>query len=294
MVLMRPAIALPLLVLVLAALPACPRDDHGEASAPTKASPDEKESDAVALVREALPRFRDADRTPRESDPPALDAARDRIARQDYAGARPILERILDAHPGHGRATFWLAFTHHKEKRYSEARPFLERALRIGPTFEKASGVFYIYGWCLWYLGEPDGAKAAFEATLALDPDERDAWFGLGLVAVDAADADEAERCFAKSIALAEAELAKSDDDPREAAQVRRDVAKAEAGLGDVALLREDYEEARRRFEACVRQLPSAYEAWFKLHRVCARLGDTVAAEQALRMHHEAKRRMGR
>ncbi len=293
MIRMRLPSALPLAPLAAVTLLACPRDaaDEGPRAATSAAA---RREDPVAIVEAALPRYRDPASTPPQADPPEIETARTLIARREYEAARPVLRAILEERPEHGRATFWLAFTHHKEKRYSEARPTFERALAIGPTFEKAEAAFYMYGWCLWYTGEPAGAKAAFEATLELDPGERDAWFGLGLVAVDAADADEAERCFSRSIALAEAELARSEDDPRTAAQLKRDMAKAEAGLGDVALLRGDYDEARRRFEACVGQLPTAYEAWFKLHRVCARLGDTVAAEQALRMHREAKRRLGR
>lgn len=289
---MRLLPALSLLSLIPAVLLACPRT--GDDTPPTSTRTGDEALDGAARVAAALPRFLEPETTRQETDPPAMDRAMPLVMQQQYTEARAILERIVADDPGHGRATFLLGFTHHKEKRYSEARPYLERALEIGPTYDEATAVFYIYAWCLWYLGEPDGAKAAFEAMLGLKPDERDAWFGLGLIAVDAADADEGERCFEKSIALSQAYLAARPDDPRAAAQIRRDIAKAEAGLGDVAMLRGDYEAARRRFESCVQQLPTAYEAWFRLHRVCARLGDTIAAEQALRMHNEAKRRLGR
>jgi len=268
---------------------ACHRGAAESDSPPAAAEPDARQH-----VENALPAFRNPTGVTTQPDPAALDEAISHVARGQYAAARPHLESILDADAGHGRATFLLAYTHHKEKRYARARPLFERALEIGPTFEKAFGIFYMYAWCLWYLGEPDGAAAAFEAALEFKPDERDAWFGLGLVALEENEIDEAERRFAKAIEIGEQLAAASPDDTRLAAQLKRDRAKAEAGLGDVELRRENYEAARARFETCVSLHPTAYEAWFKLHRIHSRLGDSSKAELALRMHAQAKRALGR
>jgi len=272
-----------LLALILApVLLACPSD---EAPPPVTVH----EVSAAGRVAAALPRFRDeAER--RDAQDPRVDEALQLLSRRDWARARAAIEPIAADRPRDARAAFLVGYTHHKEKRYAQARPWIERALELGPGFDRAQAVFYVYGWCLWYLGEVAGAKAAFEAYLEFEPEERDAYFGLGLVAVQAGELDEAEHLLGRSIELVERLAAERGTN----AQLAQDLAKALNALADVDLAREDLAAARQHLLRAVGVWRDGYEAWFKLSRVLTQLGEEEAAAEALRHHDEARERLGR
>ncbi|MCB9914872.1 MAG: tetratricopeptide repeat protein [Planctomycetes bacterium] len=279
---MLPRLALTLLLLVAPALAAC------DARTPQPAPAAHATPSPAERVAAALPRFRDEAR--RDAQDPRMDAALKLVGARDWAAARAQLEAIAADRPQDARAAFLVGYTHHKEKRYAQARPWLERALELGPGFDRARSVFYVYGWCLWYLGEVDGARAAFEAYLELDPEERDAWFGLGLTAIQQGRLDDAARDLQRSVELVEALAAQRGVD----AQLAQDLAKAENALADVALARDDLAGARQHLTRAVGAWRDGYEAWFKLSRVLTRLGDDEAAAEALRQHDLARERLGR
>lgn len=261
-----------LAALALAALPACPRSIP-PANPPTV--------DRGAAVAAALRRFQGPRSLP-EPQIPATEAAGRLLAGQRYDEAAAALEPIARQYPGHGRTRLLLALSHHKAKRYAVAREHFDKLLDIGPTFERAEMAFYYYGWCLYYLGEPNPARAAFEAYLTFADDDYDAVFGLGLCALEGSDLDGASTHFQRSLDLLDALIAA---DPREAQKRVANVAKAHAGLGDVALSRGDLPRAREQFETCVRIYPRAYETWFKLFRLYTRIGEPTLAEAARQQH---------
>ncbi|MCH8212195.1 MAG: tetratricopeptide repeat protein, partial [Planctomycetes bacterium] len=188
-----------------------------------------------------------------------LDLARDRVT--DY----------LQQNPQTGQAQFLLGLTYHREKRYALARPHFAKATEFSPRFHPT---YHFYGWCLYYLGETEQARTAFQEHLRLAPTEGDSHFALGLLAMEADQLDEAERRFRKAIEL-------QADNPRR----RRDVAKAHARLGDLYIRRERLELAKGHLLDATNLWPQHYAAYYKLHLVLNRLGEPEAADEAFQQY---------
>ncbi len=215
-----------------------------------------------------------------------LDNALRMIVGGDLEGARTLAASVLAERPSSARASFLVGLAYHKQKNYGAAEPLFDRALELGPTFEPFAPVVYFRGWCRYYLGELDGARADFEAHLALVPNDADSRFGLGVIALDEGRLDDAERELGRALELSSALLAGGDESRRP------DVSKAHARLADVHLLRDDLEGARRELEAAVELYPAHYNAWYKLHQVRLRLGDGPGAAEALSRHDFWKARV--
>ncbi|MBM3985300.1 MAG: tetratricopeptide repeat protein, partial [Planctomycetes bacterium] len=148
---------------------------------------------AVARIDAALPRFRTPQAVPEPQHPRVTDAVQ-ALAAGDLAGARAILLPVVAARPGDAWPRFLLALTHHKEKRYAEARPLLEAVIDGPCSHPGLVSAFYFEGWCLQNLGELDGARAAFAAAVELEPGNADARFGLGLVQHERREHEEARK----------------------------------------------------------------------------------------------------
>ncbi|MCP3914063.1 MAG: tetratricopeptide repeat protein [bacterium] len=261
--------------------------DAERASAPTPV-----EQTAADLVQDARARFRDPPAAAQGTAAEGTQRAEQLVSAGSYEAALAVLEGVQRAQPGAGRARFLLAYCHHKQKRYAQARPHFEAVLAKGPTFDRAHVVFYLYGWCLWYLGEVDGARAAMEAMLEFDPTERDARYALGLIALEQGRAEDAERELRASLVLIEELRAGASESTLR--QLKRDEAKAHARLAELALLANDLDAAKAGLERSLNLNPANYEAWFKLSRVHTRLGDDARAAQALELHRQWKERAGR
>ena len=112
-------------------------------------------------------------------------------------------------------------------------------------------------------------------------PAEGDSHFALGLIDLDGDRLDAAERRFREAIRL-------QSGNPRR----RADVAKAHARLGDVYVRRNDLELAKAELIEATRLYRDHYTAHFKLYRVLTRLGETAAADAALRDYRAVKQRV--
>jgi tetratricopeptide (TPR) repeat protein len=231
--------------------------------------------DAAARIRAALPRFRAA--TPPGRSAPALADARALLQAGRREDARAALEAELPRDPT-GEAAFLLGWLHLDAQRYALALPLFERALERGPVFPKARRIFYLYARCLQETGDLAGGRAGYEADDLLFPTEPDAAYRLALLDFEEGD-------LASCEARARASL--------ERFERPRDVAKAYALLADVLLVRDELGEARGALERCVELFPH-YEAYYKLSRACARLGDEEAAERYLAEHRLWRARAGR
>jgi Tfp pilus assembly protein PilF len=207
--------------------------------------------------------------------PPPLGPELTALARAIGAGqteaARQQLEAYLRRHPDDGRAAFLIGLSYHREKRYAQARPYFEQAIKLSPEYHPT---YHFLGWCLYYLGDTAGAHDAFETHLVWLPSEGDSHFGLGLCDLDEDRLDDAEAEFRRAIEL-------QAGDPRS----QKDVSKAHARLADVYLRRDDPVTARAELETATRLWPQHYTAFYKLSRVLNRLGETEAAEEAYRQY---------
>lgn len=187
------------------------------------------------------------------------------------ASARERVTAYLQQNPESGQGEFLLGLTYHREKRYALARPHFAKATQLSPHFHPT---YHFYGWCLYYLGESDAARSAFQEHVRLAPTEGDSQFALGLLAMEDDQLEEAERRFHKAIEL-------QADNPRR----RRDVAKAHARLGDLYIRQERLDAAKAQLETATSLWPKHYAAYYKLHLVLNRLGEPEAAQRAFQQY---------
>jgi tetratricopeptide (TPR) repeat protein len=218
-------------------------------------------------------------------DPRLLDAFR-AIKGGRYEEARRMADAYGSAGAEHpGQAAFIRGLSYHEQQLYESARPQFARAIELEPEF---STTYFFAGFTLFNLGCLDEARAALETYLARSPDEAEAVFGLGLVALEQDRVDDAEQSFQRAIAIAEAKPRPG----KKAADLDEDIARYQARLGDAYLRRDDLKSARAAFERSVELWPSHGEPWHKLARVLQRLGDTAGAERAqARSDEELERR---
>jgi tetratricopeptide (TPR) repeat protein len=205
-----------------------------------------------------------------------------------YAEARLAAEAYLTgatgppAHPGHGQ--FILALSYHRQRLYESARGHFARAVALEPGYVTA---WFFYGFTLLNLGRLDEARAAFETYLAGGPEDPEAVFGLGLVALEQDRVDDAERSFLRATALAQGR----EPGPVISAGAREDLSRYAARMADVHLRRGDLQKARAELERSVELWPAHFEPWHKLAVVLRRLGDEAAADRAQARSDEAFRR---
>jgi tetratricopeptide (TPR) repeat protein len=196
--------------------------------------------------------------------------------------AQEYLASGTGAHPGH--AQFVLGLSYHRQRLYESARAHFALAAAAEPGYVTT---YFFYGFTLFNLGRLDEARTAFETYLARGPEDPEAVFGLGLVALEQDRVDEAERAFARAIALAE----KREPGPVVSAGTREDLSRYEARLADVHLRLGDLPKARADLERSVELWPDHFEPWHKLALVLRRLGDAAGADRAQARADDAFRR---
>lgn len=226
-----------------------------------------------ARVQAALPLFET------QTPPDASTDSRANEIRQQLAQARwDIAEAALESwweRSADGEAAFLLGWLHHKQKRFALALPWLERALDAGPTYPKAGQVFFLLGRCLQETGDLRGARQAYSADGVLFPNGGDSPFRLALLDFEAGHLDACEERLTAAL---------------ERFSTPREKAKVHAHRADLHLARGDLAAARLGLERCVSLFPH-HEAFYKLSRVCSRLGDEAAASAALELHRSWRER---
>jgi len=206
------------------------------------------------------------------------------ISRGRTGAARVRLVKFDKLNPDNGRSAFLFGLTYHQEQKYAKARPHFERAIGLEPSY---STTLYFYGWCLYYLGELDAARTAFELHLSAQPDTADSHFALGLINLDQANLEDAERRFKRAIELQRVDGVTSGELAERDQRLARNLSKAHTRLGDVYMRRQDLDQARTHFQTAVELFPGNYKTYYKLYRVLTRLGEDEAAQQALKRHNE-------
>jgi len=269
------------LVCVLWAVPGCSKDGDAKGDENAGAPTDE----TLALIQSTRTAFADRSKTPKQPPFPQNPQLEALMSQGQFDAMVQILEPIVKAQPELGRPRMLLALAHHKSKRYAQARPHWEAVLKGGPAFDTASGAIYLYGWCLYYLGEPEHSREAFQAFLDVTGKEHDdAYFGMGLCDIELSELDRAQENLTTALQLIEQNIAR---DPRLARSLAHPFAKTHTRLGEVAMLKNDLEVARDHLIAAVNRMPPAYEAWFLLSRVYTRLGNDDLADHAKKQHDE-------
>ena len=212
-------------------------------------------------------------------DDPRWTVLRHLLRGSDFEAAVPVARALATQFPDDGRASFYLGLVLHKSKRHAEALALLERAAAAPASdFAEAPHAVHYLAWCRYYLGDLEGARAAFTAHANAFPNYDDSHFGLGLVAFDEDRLAEAEASFRHALALLNAQEG-----------ARRDRAKNLARLGDVLLRQERLAEAEQCYRRSVETMEGNAEAWSKLARVLDRLGrageatDARARQEAIR-----------
>jgi len=228
-----------------------------------------------------------------------LSVGRRLLSGGDFAGAEVVFRALHAAHPDHPRALFLLGLSIHKQKRYAEARPLLERsdalasaldAGVIATIFPESPHVPHFLGWCTYYLGDVEAAAKYFDAHIAIVPGEFDSQFGRGVVAIDQDDLAVAKERLRAALAL----LGAAADDAPGGASHPRDRAKVLVRLGDVSLREGDVASARTQYEEAVHLWPAHHEGWAKLARALDRLGEGDAAQHAREQQQRVLEQLGR
>ena len=197
--------------------------------------------------------------------------------------ARIRLRKILDQNPTDGQAAFLYGLSLHQEKRYSEARVYFDQALWHAPEY---ATTHHFLGWCLFYEGELELAKASFSRHTKLVEGEGDDYFALGLIALERNNLAGAENCF---------EIALQCFETLPAFNGRaREQGKTFARLGELAEVLGNLDLAAERLSKATKLFPDHYEAWHRLAAIERRRGNQDAAARAANQEAAARDRVGR
>jgi tetratricopeptide (TPR) repeat protein len=202
-----------------------------------------------------------------------------------YAEARQAAQAYLaagtPAHPG--QAQFILGLSYHRQRLYEAAQGHFARAIELEPDYVTAR---FFHGFALLNLGRLDEARKELEEYLARGPEDAEAVFGLGLVAIEQDRVDDAQRSIERAIALAQAKAG-----PALSPAASEDLARYYARLGDVHLRQGDLAKARADLERSVELWPGALRAVAQAGGRAAPAGDTAGADRAQARSDEAFRR---
>lgn len=109
------------------------------------------------------------------------DAADAAVEREDWHDARIRHQALLQDDPGNCLAIYHLGYIHGKlDDRLEETRHY-ERAVQCGLDTDDL--LFYNLGMAYGEMGRMEEALAAFEKAVALNPQNAENYFGLGLIA---------------------------------------------------------------------------------------------------------------
>ena len=209
---------------------------------------------------------------------PLLVDSFDLIQAQRTGAARVRLRRHLDTSPGDGQAAFLFGLSYHRERRYAQAEPWFEDAIRMSPTYDPP---YHFHGWGLYYRGEPARARERFEKHRDMRPAYADTHYALALIAIEEQDLVTAWESLTRAHALAQG--------------VRGEEKQLSKILVQQATILEwqgETDHAHAALEQAVALYPDHYEAWNRLARICRIRGDVQGAKEAERFFLAARQRV--
>ena len=145
-----------------------------------------------------------------------------------------------------------------------QARALFEQSIARRPGHAANAIAYNLLGVACWKLGQPEAARAAFEDSLRLEPQQPQASYNLGVWMAENGDFDRAARLLATAAAA-------DRTDPR-----------ALAYLGQIQIRRQQWPEARRALYAGLSQHPQSADLHAALAQVAWGTGDTNAALESL------------
>lgn len=151
-----------------------------------------------------------------------------------------------------------------KRGRFVQARTLLEQSIAHRPGHAANPAAYNFLGVSCWKLGQFDAARAAFEDSLRLDPQQADAAYNLGVMLSEAGDHERAARMLAT------------------AASLRPQETRALEFLGQVQIRLGQWPEARRAVYAALARTPQSPALHTALAQVAWGAGDTNGALASL------------
>ena len=176
----------------------------------------------------------------------------------DLAAAEKVYRAVADKDPAFADALIGLATIELQRARPKEALQLAEEARERHPS----AGAHAAIGAALLALGRGEEAAAAYEASLAEDPDQAEAYFGLGSALRSLGRNEEALACFDRALAI----------DP--------DYPEAMVGRAATLAALARYAEARAGFAAALDFDPEFVEARCGLAAALAELDEADEAER--------------
>lgn len=151
-------------------------------------------------------------------------------------------KQLLRKEPRQPAALNILAVILMSQKRYGEAEPHLQTAVKVGATTD---ATFYNYGLVLKALGRPDEALERFTQAITLNPGNADSWNNRGTVLNELKDPGRAIDDFDRALALNPASAAALFNKARSLTELKR------------------YDEALAAHDQALAIDPNLAEAWY-------------------------------
>ncbi|MCZ6686426.1 MAG: tetratricopeptide repeat protein [Gammaproteobacteria bacterium] len=226
----------------------------------------------------------------------------DQALRLHQAGAldeaKPIYERILQAHPGQFHALHFLGLIHHQQGRHLRAEELILQALASAPGDADA-----LCNLGAVYNAMQKSAEAAdrFQEALAIDPALSAALNGLGNARFRQGRLDEAQAQFEQALRAspgypeagtnlsmvlqARGDLESAEQAVRKALQAATGHSGCLAQLGSVLAAKGDRQEAVSAYQASLKTVPDNADNWYNLGLL---LDDARMAGEALSCYGRA------
>lgn len=200
------------------------------------------------------------------------------ISAGNTGSARVRLRQYMDTHGETSQPLFLMGLSYQHDKRYVKAVQWFEKST----VFDDPSGAYpptwHFLGWSYYYLGNAEKSKEAFQHYLLLNPNEGDSLFGLGLLAMEEGEFEEAAMLLQQSI---------DAQDDRPIGQ-----AKSKARLADVYVQQGDRINAIPLYKEALELNDDLYEAWYHLATTLKREGNQEESNAALTKFVESRDRV--
>lgn len=200
------------------------------------------------------------------------------ISEGNSGSARVRLRQYMDSHGEAAQPLFLMGLSYHQEKRYIKAVQWFEQSAQYDDVESRYPPTWHFLGWSHYYLGNATPSIEAFKHYLMMNPDEGDSLFGLGLLAMEDGDFEEASILFQQSIDVQE---------DRPTGQ-----AKSIARLADIRVQEGDRLTAIQLYREALKLDPNLYEAWYHLATTQKRVGNNEESNVSLAMFEETRARV--